>query len=91
MKKLLFTVVVLFAISLSSQAQTAPAKKAAQPAPVKTATAPATGKPVSIAQPVKADGTPDMRYKANREADKKAPKLKKDGTPDMRYKRNKND
>jgi hypothetical protein len=34
------------------------------------------------AGPLKKDGTPDKRYKAN-----KAP-LKKDGTPDMRYKVN---
>jgi hypothetical protein len=30
-----------------------------------------------------------MRYKANKEAAKTAPKLKKDGTPDKRYSRNK--
>ena len=33
--------------------------------------------------PLKKDGTPDKRYKANQQ------KLKKDGTPDMRYKENK--
>jgi hypothetical protein len=39
------------------------------------------------AEPVKKDGTPDKRYKAN----KKAPvgPVKKDGTPDKRYKANK--
>lgn len=38
-------------------------------------------KPAAVG-PVKKDGTPDKRYKANQ-------KLKKDGTPDKRYKENK--
>jgi hypothetical protein len=38
------------------------------------------------AGPLKKDGTPDMRYKANKA---KPGPLKKDGTPDMRYKANK--
>ena len=39
---------------------------------------------------MKKDGTPDMRYKENKDAARKAegPK-KKDGTPDMRHKANK--
>lgn len=38
----------------------------------------------------KKDGTPDMRYKQNKDDIKAAPKhLKKDGTPDKRYKENK--
>jgi hypothetical protein len=65
-------------------AQTKPTAKVAKPAAaVKPAAAPA-GK-------VKADGTPDMRFKENKEAAKAAapgPK-KADGTPDMRYKENK--
>lgn len=41
--------------------------------------------------PKKKDGTPDMRYKASKEAAaaKPAGPLKKDGTPDKRYKANK--
>ena len=41
--------------------------------------------------PLKKDGTPDKRYKANKETKKEEPKgpLKKDGTPDKRYKANK--
>jgi len=39
--------------------------------------------------PKKKNGTPDMRYKANKTAAKPAGPLKKDGTPDMRYKANK--
>lgn len=39
---------------------------------------------------LKKDGTPDMRYKENKEAAKKEPvHTKKDGTPDKRYKENK--
>lgn len=38
----------------------------------------------------KKDGTPDMRYKENKNKAKPSPKhLKKDGTPDKRYKENK--
>lgn len=46
--------------------------KTAQPAKVTKQTA----------TPVKKDGTPDKRYKANKN-------LKKDGTPDKRFKENK--
>ena len=58
----------------------------------KPAVTPATAaKPVSAkATQLKKDGTPDMRTKENKDANKApAPKLKKDGTPDMRYKENK--
>jgi len=46
----------------------------------------------NAAGPVKADGTADMRYKANKEKAKAAKPtgpVKADGTPDMRYKENK--
>ena len=39
--------------------------------------------PQQKAKHTKKDGTPDMRYKENKQH------LKKDGTPDMRYKENK--
>ncbi len=52
--------------------QTTPAKPAAT---MKPAAAPAAAK-------MKKDGTPDKRYKENKN-------LKKDGTPDKRYKANK--
>jgi preprotein translocase subunit SecG len=45
-------------------------------------------KPASSAQ-TKKDGTPDKRFKQNKEAAKPAVPTKKDGTPDMRYKVNK--
>lgn len=49
------------------------------------------GKNASVAHPTKADGSMDMRYKANKDRLKAiAPGPKKaDGTPDMRYKENK--
>ena len=51
-----------------------------------TATTPATGKGM-----VKKNGTPDMRYKANKAVVKThtTTHLKKNGTPDKRYKENK--
>ena len=46
---------------------------------------------MQVIHPSKSDGTPDMRYKANKEKFKaEAPGPRKaDGTPDMRYKENK--
>lgn len=41
---------------------------------------------ITAASKMKADGTPDKRFKENKVA---AGPLKKDGTPDMRYKANK--
>ena len=38
---------------------------------------------------MKKDGTPDKRYKENKEAAKPSAPTKKDGTPDMRFKENK--
>lgn len=54
---------------------------AAKPAPATTGTVAVTKK----------DGTPDMRYKANKNAAaaKKTTHVKKDGTPDQRFKENK--
>ena len=76
-KHILYLLVALFSFTFTSaQAQSAGSKKAAT-------TQPAAGK-------TKKDGTPDMRYKENKDAAKPAPKhLKKDGTPDKRYSENK--
>ena len=68
-------------------AQTTPAKTT--PTKAKTATTPPKPATTTAAGPLKKDGTPDMRYKANKTAAKPAGPLKKDGTPDMRYKANK--
>jgi hypothetical protein len=45
--------------------------------------------PQGAAAPVKKDGTPDMRYKANKVAADTTIHKKKDGTPDKRFKENK--
>ncbi len=84
MKKLLIAACLFLGFALTTTAQTKPAKKAT------TTTKSDTTK---TATHLKADGTPDMRYKENKEAAKPAPAgpLKKDGTPDMRYKANKTD
>ena len=68
--------VLLFAIA-STQAQTS-----------KPADAAKTTKETKVHSKTKADGTPDKRYKENKETSD-GPK-KKDGTPDKRYKKNKN-
>ena len=74
MKKLFL---FLFAFCLFTAAGTAQTKKA-EPA-----------KSSKSSGPTKSDGTPDMRYKANKESAKPAGPTKKDGTLDMRYKENK--
>lgn len=65
---------------VNTQKQDRPAPKQAAPSAIKedkkAETAPSKA-------PLKKDGTPDKRYKANQQ------KLKKDGAPDMRYKENK--
>jgi hypothetical protein len=81
-----FSTTMIFA-----QPATTPAKKPATEtkaaSPGKAATpAPATT-PAKAAIPTKKDGTPDLRYKANKDAP--AGPTKKDGTPDNRYKVNK--
>jgi hypothetical protein len=76
MKKLLIAICMLLGVVTVSNAQTT---TTAKPKTTKTTTA----------HPLKKDGTPDMRYKANKEAKKPAGPLKKDGTPDKRYKANK--
>lgn len=43
----------------------------------------------STSTKMKADGTPDMRYKSSKMTTKTTGPMKADGTPDMRYKTNK--
>ena len=74
MKKLILAFAFMLAFTGFTFAQTTPAKK--------TTT-------TTTAGPKKKDGTPDMRYKTNKEAAKPTTHLKKDGTPDKRYKENK--
>jgi len=89
MKKLLLTLTAFVCMIGMSVAQT---KTDAKAAPAKAATAAKTVAPAKAekaAAPTKKDGTPDMRFKENKETAKPAAPTKKDGTPDMRYKENK--
>lgn len=102
MKKIMLALALLFSLSAVSFAQTKPEKKKAEkqttarkvaPAAVKAeSTAPAapeaTAPSKKVAGPVKKDGTPDKRYKANKDTTTVVHR-KKDGTPDKRYKENK--
>lgn len=93
MKKILtFAAIALFGFS-TSFAQTATAVKQAPPkktTTVKTEAKKVEKKAETTGAKLKADGTPDMRYKENK-ATKNVPAgpKKKDGTADMRYKVNK--
>ena len=81
MKKILFALVLIFCMGniASAQVKTTVTTKTKAPSSVKVKTVTATK--------MKADGTPDMRYKTNK-GKVKGPK-KADGTADMRYKANK--
>lgn len=82
MKKTLILFLSFFALYAALQAQTNPvAKKVDKAKTASTSTKQTT--------PTKADGTPDMRYKANKAKEKTNGPKKADGTPDMRYKANK--
>jgi len=105
MKKLL-SLIAIAAFGLTTAfaqtpATTAPTKKVVKKE-VKTTTTPAKAsakqeakkvetKTTSTASKVKADGTPDMRFKENKTktVTKVVGPTKKDGTADMRYKANK--
>ncbi|HQS54409.1 MAG: hypothetical protein B7Y15_01900 [Bacteroidetes bacterium 24-39-8] len=83
MKKMLLTLTAFICMIGMSVAQTKTDAKAAGAKVEKAAPA------AKSATPTKKDGTPDMRYKENKEGAKAAGPTKKDGTPDMRYKENK--
>ncbi|UKT63615.1 hypothetical protein [Pedobacter mucosus] len=99
MKKLL-SLIAIAAFGLTTAFAQTPAtttqtKKVAKKE-VKSTTAPAKAdakkvetKTTTTASKVKADGTPDMRFKDNKAVTKVAGPTKKDGTADMRYKANK--
>ncbi len=89
MKKIVIIASLLLAFAGISFAQTTPAT-AKKPKTAKTATAKPAATTTTAAGPAKKDGTPDMRYKANKDAAKTPPAhLKADGTPDKRFKENK--
>jgi len=64
-------------------------KKDDKAAATKTDEKAATKTDAKTKGPVKKDGTPDKRYKENKEPKAAAGPTKKDGTPDKRYKANK--
>lgn len=76
---------LLLSATFSAQAQTAPATRpmGSMPPPPPPKLTPADG-----ARRMKADGTPDMRYKENQKMKPAPGPMKKDGAPDMRYKSN---
>ena len=99
MKKLAFLLSIVFFTTVAfGQTKTEAPKKDQKPAPAKTeqvkpakaadkpATAPAAA-PAKVA--TKKDGTPDKRFKENKEPVKAVGPTKKDGTPDKRFKENK--
>ncbi|MDQ0591932.1 hypothetical protein QFZ37_000301 [Chryseobacterium ginsenosidimutans] len=93
MKKLLSAMSIVLGLGLATAQQVAPAASKTHQTvkTVKATTAPATKPSATVkaatatpppAAKMKKDGTPDKRYKGNKN-------LKKDGTPDKRYKANK--
>jgi hypothetical protein len=101
MKKLMIAFCMMLGFAGVATAQTTAAKSTTtKPTEMKVVKKDATAKVVKIdktkpvaANGLKADGTPDMRLKENKDKAKAAtttsgPK-KKDGTPDLRYKENK--
>jgi hypothetical protein len=85
MKRVIMVVCLLLACTGFSIAQTTPAKK--EVAKKETAVKATPAKKSEVA--TKKDGTPDMRYKANKVAADTTKHMKKNGTPDKRYKENK--
>ena len=93
MKKIIYILMALIMMGTNSFAQNKDAKK--QKAPAGTAKG-ATSKDAKDGKEAKGekkpklkkDGTPDMRYKENKDAAKAGGPKKKDGTPDKRFKAN---
>jgi len=95
MKKLLIAILLFagtFSFANAQTKQKKDTKKATTSAAVttKTKTAPtAKVEKTTSTKHMKANGTPDKRYKENKASSTAAGPLKKDGTPDKRYKANK--
>ncbi len=96
MKKLLIATAIFMGlcgiVSAQEKVTATPAKKATKTEVAKTSAKSLKTTPAVTTVPVtKADGTPDMRLKVNKDAAKarKTGKTKADGTPDMRFKENK--
>ncbi len=94
MKKLMIAACMMLGFAGIATAQQAvkatPGKKAKMEMVKKDAPAAKVVKMEKAAPAMKADGTPDMRFKANKgKAAKATGPTKKDGTPDKRFKANK--
>ena len=96
MKKLFFTTIVMLGIAGFVNAQKTTNAKTVKPVTTTPAVKPVTAttpvvKPVATSKtPLKADGTPDKRFKENKTTTPKTTgPLKADGTPDKRYNANK--
>ena len=87
MKKL-FNLLMLLAFMATAGFAQVPAKATSNQTVTKTSKK--AVQTMQTAGPMKKDGTPDKRYKANQMTKPMAAgPMKKDGTPDMRYKANK--
>ena len=92
MKKIILALMATCLLSVASFAQTKEKKATGTQKPATTTTATPKKETKAAATTTKKDGTPDMRYKENKEAakaQKTAGPTKKDGTPDKRFKENK--
>ena len=88
MRKLILAIVALLGFTVSTTAQQAPKKADKAKTEAKTDIKKTEAKKEEAKKPdagthLKKDGTPDKRFKENKEA---KPVLKKDGTPDKLYK-----
>jgi hypothetical protein len=91
MKKLLIAILLFagsFGIANAQTIQKTSKKKTTAMAPTASSKTKKEEKSVSKTH-MKADGTPDKRYKENKTTATASGPLKKNGTPDMRYKANK--
>lgn len=86
-----FLLALLVTGSLAAPAQTAPATtmSSSSSSTKMSTTKTTTPSSTTTTTKMKADGTPDMRYKANKTTKMATGPTKADGTPDMRYKTNK--
>ena len=85
-------VALIATTSFAQPKKTEKAKTVGTPAKKEMGASKPTAKPAATpaaAPKMKADGTPDKRFKQNKAASPAAGPLKKDGKPDMRYKANK--
>ena len=92
MKKLLIAILLFagsFGYAHAQTIQKTSKKKATTTAAVNKAQVTKFEKSATASKHMKADGTPDKRYKENKMTAKATGPKKKDGTPDMRYKANK--